>query len=193
MVWCTSDTDPPVDNALSLLQRLAERRDAESFAAVFRHFAPRIKQYLIGRGAPPHVCDELVQESMLILWRKAGQFDATRGTATTWIFVIVRSCYVDRIRRERRAEVAAADPILEDQLPAADAPDSAVEAATLTRALDTLPVEQSHVLRRAYYLGLSLQDIASAERLPLGTVKTRARLGLARLRELLLPAKREAS
>jgi RNA polymerase sigma factor (sigma-70 family) len=183
---------PPPESGTSLLEKLRVERDRETFAVLFRQYAPRIKQYLMGRGVAGGVADELVQEVMLTIWRKNDQFDPTRGSASQWIFAIVRSTFIDRVRRERRAEVIASDPLLEAVVDERPRPDEITNDTDLERAMSTLPPEQAEVLRRAYYGGLSLQEIALDDDVPLGTVKTRARLGLARLRHLFVTSPRGA-
>jgi len=164
------------------------RQDRDAFAQLFRLYAPKLKAQLVAKGALRPAADELVQEVFLAIWRKAAQFDATRGSAAAWIFALGRNAFIDRIRRESRPEVdpndplfvPAAEPVQADRLMAAEQ-----ERSALLGALAELPQEQRDVMHRAYFAGRSLAEIATETRLPLGTVKTRARLALARLRARL--------
>lgn len=172
--------------AEGLLVAIAQRRDREAFAVLFGYYAPRIKTYLAGLGARPGTAEELAQEVMLGVWRKAAQFDPGRGTAAAWIFGASRNAYVSVLRRERRAEVEPADPALvpcetgaEDQMVAL------ADQRALAEAIGALPVEQAEALRAAYLRGRTLSQIATELQIPLGTVKTRVRLGLERLRRIV--------
>lgn len=169
--------------AQEALLAVARSQDRAAFAALFAHFAPRVKSYFVKRGAENAPADELVQDVMLTVWVKARYFDPARGGASTWLFTIARNTLIDRIRRERRPEYDPLDPALVDE-PAS--PDVTVErtrfAAVLKTALAELPEEQAQVVAQVYGEGKSLNDVANASSTPLGTVKTRMRLALARLR-----------
>ncbi|HSI03180.1 MAG: sigma-70 family RNA polymerase sigma factor [Myxococcota bacterium] len=162
---------------------VARSQDRAAFAALFAHFAPRVKGYLIKRGVENASADEIVQDVMLTVWTKARYFDPARGGVSTWLFTVARNSLIDRVRRERRPEYDPLDPALVDE-PAG--PDVNVErsrfAALLKTALAELPEEQAQVVAQVYGEGKSLSDVATATNTPLGTVKTRMRLALARLR-----------
>lgn len=138
---------------------------------------------MVKRGVELAAADELVQDVMLALWTKARYYDPARGSVSTWIFTVARNSLIDRVRHERRPEVDLADPTLAE---APTAPDVIVErdryAMAVKHALAELPEEQAHVVARVYGEGQSLADVAAATSSPLGTVKTRMRLALARLR-----------
>ena len=167
-----------------LIAAIGAKQDRSAFAAVFAHFAPRVKAYLIKRGSDYNAADELTQEVMLLVWRKAARYDPAQANAATWIFTIARNKRIDRFRRERHAELDASDPTLapepttlpDHQLEAAD------QARKVTQAVATLPEEQASLLKLAFYEGKSHSAIASQVGLPLGTVKSRLRLALTRLR-----------
>lgn len=171
-------------DATALLEEVAARQSRDAFVALFRHYGPRLKTYLARRGVAEHVSDELVQEIMLTVWRKARLFARSRGTASAWIFAVARSAFIDRVRHERRPEVLDDDPAMRSDATQMAEPELVPgEGRQVLRALEELPPEQAEVLRQSYYEGLSLQEIADRSTLPLGTVKTRARLGLEKLRE----------
>ena len=175
---------PPHD---ALLLAVARHQDRDAYAALFEHFAPRLKGYLIRLGAPPAQAEELAQDAMVSVWRKAEQFDPGRSSAGTWIFRIARNLRVDLARRDR--VMAGFEPDLTD---APDAPETP-EGVTLTRqrderirrALSTLSQDQVQVLRLSFFQDRPHSEIADELDLPLGTVKSRIRLALMKLRAAL--------
>jgi len=162
-------------------------RDRAAFAGLFGHFAPRIKSYLMRLGCEAGSAEELMQEVMVTVWRRAETFDPAQANASTWIFAIARNKRIDAVRRERRPELDPDDPALAPD-PAAPA-DVAVESAqTVDRvraAIRTLPEEQRVLLHMAYYDDKPHSLIAEECGLPLGTVKSRIRLAVTRLRKVL--------
>ncbi|HSS13335.1 MAG TPA: sigma-70 family RNA polymerase sigma factor [Rhizomicrobium sp.] len=96
----------------TLLRRIAEARDRAAFQELFEHFAPRVKAYAMKLGAPSQAAEDLAQEAMLTVWRKAGLFDPSRASASTWIFTIARNLRIDLLRRERLMRLDGGDPSL---------------------------------------------------------------------------------
>jgi RNA polymerase sigma-70 factor (ECF subfamily) len=172
-----------------LIHAVAARQDRSAFGTLFAHFAPRVKAYLARTGSDSATADELTQEVMLLVWRKAAQFDRSQATASTWVFTIARNKRIDRFRRDRHGEVDFGDPIFETE--AEPLPDRTLELAQEARrvadAIAALPEEQAVLLRMAFYDGKSHSVIAAESNLPLGTVKSRLRLALLRLRGRLDP------
>lgn len=170
-----------------LLVAIARDRDRTAFGLLFGRMAPRIKAYLLRSGVVSPQADELVQEVMLMVWHRADSFDPARAMASTWIFTIARNKRIDAARRDRRPEYDPEDPALvPGQLPAADRSIEAAEAsARLRDAIGKLPAEQSDLLRLAYFEDQPHTVIARYKGLPLGTVKSRLRLALERLRREL--------
>lgn len=166
------------------MQAVAENGDRAAFAALYDHFAPRLKAYLMRLGTPEDAAEELAQESLIVAWRRAVSFDPAQASVATWLFTIARNKRIDRLRRDKRPELDPDDPALvPDAEPAADTVMiAAQEEAQLRAALQDLPDEQLHLLRLAFFSDLSHRDIAERENLPLGTVKSRIRLALVRLR-----------
>lgn len=170
-----------------LIESIAETKNREAFAALFAHFAPRLKGYLMRLGASDGQAEEVAQEAMLTVWRKAALFDRKKAAASTWIFTIARNRRIDILRRQKFPEIDADDPTLVPDMPAQ--PDEEViglrEGATVRAALEKLPPEQRELVRLAFYNGWSHSKIAEDTNLPLGTVKSRLRLAFARLRNEL--------
>lgn len=170
-----------------LLVAVGRDRDRTAFAALFDHFAPRLKAYLRRLGAEPGTAEELVQEIMLLVWRRAETFDPVQSSAGTWVFTIARNRRIDALRREQRPDLDPDDPALvpEPALPADHAVAAAEGARRLRAALRDLPPEQVELLQLAYYEDMPHSAISSERGIPLGTVKSRLRLALERLRRTL--------
>ena len=165
---------------------IARAQDRAAFARLFGYFGPRVKSYLLRLGADQAQAEDLTQEVMLAVWRKAPAYDPRLAGPSTWIFAIARNRRIDALRAERRAQLDPDDPGL---LPEADAlPDRALDTgrweSRLAQALRELPPEQAQMLKLAYYEDRSHGDIAQSLRLPLGTVKSRLRLAVGRLRTM---------
>lgn len=170
-----------------LIQAIATDRDRSAFAALFGHFGPRIKAYLMRRGSDAGAAEEVVQEVMVTLWRRAETFDARQANASTWVFTIARNKRIDMMRRERRPEIDPEDPALvpAENGNAEDRVERAQDAARLRGAMASLPAEQKDLLTMAFFEDKPHSTIAAESGLPLGTVKSRIRLAMARLRKEL--------
>jgi RNA polymerase sigma factor (sigma-70 family) len=167
------------------LEAIRDRQDQKAFAALFAHFAPRVKAFLVRSGAAPDFAEECAQDVMATLWRKAHMFDGTKASVSTWIFTIARNRRIDMIRKSRRPEPEDL-PWGPDQEPAAaDVMVMQEESELLGRALATLPEKQRKLIERAYFGELSHSEIAAETGLPLGTIKSRIRLALDRLRHAM--------
>lgn len=169
-----------------LIDAVALRRDRAAFQELFRHFAPRLKAFSLRGGGSPEAAEEVAQEAMVSVWRKAGTFDRRRASATTWIYTIARNKRIDMLRRDGKPAIDADDYAMALQAPAEEAPDGVFDARqsqeTLRSLIQDLPQEQRLVLEKAYYEDKTHTDIAAELNLPLGTVKSRIRLALGRLR-----------
>jgi len=170
-----------------LIVKVANERDKTAFAELFDHFAPRLKGYLMQQGADGGAAEEIAQEVMVTLWRKADLFDPAKSSASTWLYRIARNRRIDRLRRRKTAELNPEEPALQP----ASVPDVAVEMDARLRdqrvriALAALPDEQAEVIKLAFFTGLSHSEISDETGLPLGTVKSRIRLAFARLRQAI--------
>jgi RNA polymerase sigma-70 factor, ECF subfamily len=160
--------------------------DRGAFAELFQRYAPRINGFL-RQSLPAARAEEVTQEVMLRIWRKARSYDRRRASVATWVFTIARNARIDALRRTGRAEPEPDDPLWVPASP--PPPDEAAtrraEDARIRSALDALPAGQLEVLERAYLQGQSLPEVAGALGIPLGTVKSRVRLALERLRGAL--------
>ncbi len=167
-----------------LLLEVAKTRNKDSFVQIFEYFAPRVKSFLMKGGTPPDVADELAQETMLTVWKKASSFNPAHASAGTWIFTIARNKKIDAFRKGGRFEIAPTDP---ETLHGTDSPSAnamaAQETGAIAAALEKLPEEQSSLLRKSFFEDKSHADIAAETGLPLGTVKSRIRLALDHLRK----------
>lgn len=174
------------DMLCDLVEAVARRRDKAAFAQLFRHFAPRLAAFVQKRGADPAAAQDLAQDALLTVWRKAPQFDRTRATASAWIFTIARNRRIDVLRRERRPDPETLIFMQETNTPDMEAEVERTAFQSRLRAtLEQMPASQLEILKKAYFEELSHSDIAQQLGLPLGTVKSRIRLALGRLRGLL--------
>ena len=171
----------------ALLSAVGAARDRAAFETLFRHFAPRIKAYLLRLGASAAAAEDLAQETMLSVWRKAALFDPAKASAATWIFTVARNLRIDALRRERRPEFDPSDPaFVPDAEPSADAALAQEEdEARLRDAIGRLSPEQAKVVELSFFADKAHSAIARELGLPLGTVKSRLRLAISRIRGVL--------
>jgi RNA polymerase sigma factor (sigma-70 family) len=165
-----------------LLVQVRDRQDRAAFAALFRHFAPRVKGFLMKSGASASLAEECAQEVMATLWQKAHLFDPARASVATWVFTIARNKRIDALRKDRRAEPEELDWGPEPEPDQAEAMEAQEETDRLGRAMAALPEKQRALIERAFYGDLSHSEIAEETGLPLGTIKSRIRLALDKLR-----------
>jgi RNA polymerase sigma-70 factor (ECF subfamily) len=177
---------PEATSPEQLIRTIATRGDRLAFTSLFQRFAPRVKAHLMQLGMDAGSAEELAQEALLLVWRKAAQYDPERASAATWIFTIARNLWIDESRRTR-----VAMPISEalDE-PAPPPPADAILAAEdrgirVRAALASLPAEQADVVRLSFFDDRPHADIERVLGIPLGTVKSRLRLAMSRLRALL--------
>ena len=165
-----------------LLIAVRDTQDKTAFAQIFRHFAPRVKAFLMKSGTDAALAEECAQDVMATLWQKAHLFDPSRASVATWVFTIARNRRIDVARRARRPEPEILDWGPEGEPDQADVYEIAQETKRLSAALATLPEKQKALIQRAFYGDLSHSEIAAETGLPLGTIKSRIRLALDRLR-----------
>lgn len=167
------------------LRRIQANRDQQAFAELFSYFAPRVKAFLIKSGANPGLAEECTQEVMATLWHKAHLFDPSRAGVSTWIFTIARNKKIDALRKQRRPEPEDLAWGPEAEPEAADVLALQQETKNLSEAITRLPEQQRDLIKRAYYGDLSHSEIAAETGLPLGTIKSRLRLALVKLRQTM--------
>lgn len=167
------------------VRRIHLEQDQKAFAELFQHFAPRVKAFLMKSGADAGLAEECTQEAMATLWRKAHLFDPSRASVSTWIFTIARNRRIDALRKQRRPEPEdltwgpEAEPAAEDVIALQQ------DSRQLAVALAELPDAQRELVEKAYFGDLSHSQIAAETGLPLGTIKSRIRLALERLRHTM--------
>lgn len=161
-----------------------------SFIAIYEHFAGRVKSFLMGKGLVEGVAEELMQEVMLTIWRRAQSYNPDKAAASTWIFTIARNRRIDYLRGNSRVEVELDDALLEhgDTNHTESMEQQAIllqETGRLSEAMESLPADQRQVMHLSYFRGQSHGDIARWLDLPVGTVKSRIRLAMQSIRNNL--------
>ena len=167
------------------MHAVRDRQDQAAFAELFAHFAPRVKAFLIKSGSAPDVAEECAQDVMATLWRKAGLFDPAKASVSTWIFTIARNRRIDMLRKQRRPEPEDLPWGPEAEPDQADTLALQQDTERLGAALAELPDKQRQLIEKAYFGELSHSEIAEQTGLPLGTIKSRIRLALERLRHAM--------
>lgn len=178
-----------VDNSklASLVEAVAARRDRKAFGVLHKHFAKRIRSFILGARLEPSSADELTQDVMMKLWQCAHQYDRRKAPVGAWLFSIAKNACADHFKRRR-----GIPPIGDDALsvpdtmePADEALDSAQWQQRVRAARLKLPPMLCEILTMHFFEGLSHREISVRTGLPLGTVKGRIRSALRRLRRLL--------
>lgn len=165
-----------------LLVAVGKTRNRDAFVRLFEHYAPRVKSFLMKGGLRPDQADEAAQETMLTVWQKAPDYDPLRAGAGTWIFTIARNKRIDLQRKGGRDMPLPEEMQLPSQIFSDTSIGEAQDARAVAAALDALPAEQSDMIRKAYFEDKTQNEIAAETGLPLGTVKSRIRLALEKLR-----------
>jgi len=172
------------DRLADCIELIATQRSRPAFVQIFEFFAPRLKSYLVRLGSDAYSAEEIMQEVMLNVWRKAEQYDRNQASVSTWIFRIARNRRIDSLRRMAKPELDPNDPML--QPAPLETPDISVNRVQMEkevrRHLESLPEEHLVLLKAAFYEGLSHSQIAKRLDLPIGTVKSRIRLAFQKLR-----------
>jgi RNA polymerase sigma-70 factor (ECF subfamily) len=182
--------EPDSPNWAELIEAVALRRDRAAFSTLYEHFAPRIKGFMRRSGSVEGAAEELAQETLLKVWRKADSFDPKTAGAAAWIFTIARNLRIDAFRRgKRRGENQTTDIDAEfvlDETPLPDAMFAASQTdARVLKALSNLSDEQTKVVELSFYQEKAHAEIAEVLQIPLGTVKSRLRLAMVKLRSSL--------
>jgi RNA polymerase sigma factor (sigma-70 family) len=170
---------------VSHMTRIRDTQDKAAFAELYAHFAPRVKGFLMKSGSDASLAEECAQEVMATCWHKAHLFDPSRASVATWIFTIARNRKIDVLRKQRRPEPEELTWGPEEEPDQADILVLQEESALLGQALSDLPPAQRELIQKAYFGELSHSEIAAQTGLPLGTIKSRIRLALERLRHAM--------
>ncbi|MDV7341267.1 sigma-70 family RNA polymerase sigma factor [Terasakiella sp. A23] len=176
---------PDTQELTALLVKVSVDRDKQAFAVLFEHFAPRVKSYVFKLGSDETMAEELAQQTLLQVWRKAHLFNADKAAASTWIFRIARNLRLDLLRKEKHYDYDDHDfSQIEDERENADVQVDRHQHAVIVRsALQKLPAEQIQIVQLSFYEGLSHGEIAKRLDVPLGTVKSRMRLAFKRIKD----------
>jgi RNA polymerase sigma-70 factor (ECF subfamily) len=167
------------------MTRIRDHQDQAAFAELFDHFAPRVKGFLIKSGANASLAEECTQEVMATCWHKAHMFDPVRASVATWIFTIARNRKIDVLRKERRPEPEELSWGVQEEPDHAEVMAIQQESELLGRAIAELPEAQRELIQKAYFGDFTHSQIAEQTGLPLGTIKSRIRLALERLRHTM--------
>lgn len=166
------------------MRALATQRDKAAFVRLFEYFAPRLIAFFAKAGLPRDAAEEVAQETMITVWNKAALYDPAQAGVATWVYTVARNCRIDRIRRDGRRSRVEQEPELEQDMEAsgedillADERDRRVRAV-----VSSLPPEQAAVVQLSYFADKPHSDIARELGIPIGTVKSRLRLALAKIR-----------
>jgi len=188
----TTQTDA-ADRAAELLAKIAENRSRAAFSELFRQFAPKLQSYATRQFGNEQTAMDLVQETMTNVWHKAHLFKPDRGSPSTWIFTIARNIRFDLLRKnkKRKDDISADElwPILSEQNDSLDdgyALDHDVLMQEISSYYAKLPDAQRVVIEKIYIEGKSQQEVSDALGVPLGTIKSRTRLALKKLKELIV-------
>lgn len=174
-----------ISHHTKLMLAVRDRRDRDAFGALFDHFAPRLKTMLLRSGAGATEAEDIAQEAMVTLWQKAHLFDARRAQVSSWIYQIARNRHIDRVRKASRPVPEDIHSSGEDVRDQAEILSLEEEVGALRKAIACLPTDQREVIERAYLGDASQSEISDATGLPLGTVKSRIRIALEKLRHEL--------
>ncbi len=170
---------------MAKIEDLTLTRERESFRHLVLTFGPKVKTMMLRNGADPETAEDIAQETMITVWRKAHLFAAEKGSISTWIYTIARNLRIDRLRRQVIWQVY--EEVFDNQPSSEELAEARIareqEEAKVAAALKTLPEEQRQIIQLAFVDGLSHSKIAKKLQLPLGTVKSRVRLAYQKLRE----------
>ena len=171
----------------SLMIRIRDQRDRAAFSDLFDEMAPRLKGFLMVRSQTPEVAEDILQNVFLKVWRRAATFDPAKASAATWIYTIARNARIDMLRKEGKPSLDPHEPSLHPtaEIAADEICTQKQDQTLLAEAIKALPPEQAELIGLAFYEDLSHSEIAVRQSLPMGTVKSRLRLAIGKLRRAL--------
>jgi RNA polymerase sigma-70 factor (ECF subfamily) len=169
------------------LNDIAEKRDKRAFASIFKWFSPKIIGFGRKQFNNPALASELLQETMTNVWRKAHLYNSEKGAATTWVYTVMRNISFDMLRK---MQANHEDTLSDDIWPLAEAQNSDEHVFAdhlmdkqIAQYLNQLPDNQKQIVQGVYFQDLSQEQLAKNLNIPLGTVKSRLRLALTKLRQ----------
>lgn len=171
------------------LKSVACEQDKMAFTRLFKHFAPKIRAHGLQRFKQEAAALELVQETMMLVWRKAALYDHSKGKASTWIYTVMRNYCFDMLRKiQQKKEDTISDllwPLFESEKGALAVESDHLLSRSLLSHIDSLPKQQKQVIEAIYLQEMTQQELAEHMGVPLGTVKSRLRLAIAKLKSKL--------
>ena len=181
---CSVSTD---DDLTLCVELIGKNQDKLAFNNIFRYFAPRLKSFLVKAGSTDSQAEEVIQEVMIAVWTKSSTYDSSKSSVSTWIYTIARNKRIDKIRKEKRHYLSESDEGLEIPVDSTQEKEifSAQVSNSLKKYMSNLPEEQSKLLQLSYFYNKTHADISAELKIPLGTVKSRIRLALTKMRHLV--------
>jgi len=176
------------DDDLTLcVELIGKNQDKLAFNSIFKYFAPRLKSFLVKAGSTDTQAEEVIQEVMIAVWTKSSTYDSNKSSVSTWIYTIARNKRIDKIRKEKRHYLSESDEGLEIPVPSTQEKEifTAQVSNSLKKYMSNLPEEQSKLLKLSYFYNKTHADISAELKIPLGTVKSRIRLALTKMRHLV--------
>ena len=176
------------DDDLTLcVELIGKNQDKFAFNSIFKYFAPRLKSFLIKAGSTDTQAEEVIQEVMIAVWTKSSTYDSNKSSVSTWIYTIARNKRIDKIRKEKRHYLSESDEGLEIPVDSTQEKEifTTQVSNSLKKYMSNLPEEQSKLLKLSYFYNKTHADISTELKIPLGTVKSRIRLALTKMRHLV--------
>ena len=175
------------DDLTLCVELIGKNQDKLAFNSIFKYFAPRLKSFLVKAGSTDTQAEEVIQEVMIAVWTKSSTYDSNKSSVSTWIYTIARNKRIDKIRKEKRHYLSESDEGLEIPVDSTQEKEifTAQVSSSLKKYMSNLPEEQSKLLKLSYFYNKTHADISAELKIPLGTVKSRIRLALTKMRHLV--------
>jgi len=182
-----SKAEPCSEQLATWLSAVGTAQDRAAFGSLFEHFAPRLKSYMMRLGAQHDAAEDLAQETMVQVWRKASLYDASKAVPAAWVYRVARNLRIDRLRKQRffEVDIEHAEIVSDEGVSGHERSADRLDAAQLASLVDALPADQKQVVQLAFFEGLSHAEIEQRLAIPLGTVKSRMRLAFGKLRRAM--------
>ena len=175
------------DDLALCVELIGKNQDKLAFNSIFKYFAPRLISFLVKAGSTDTQAEEVIQEVMIAVWTKSSTYDSNKSSVSTWIYTIARNKRIDKIRKEKRHYLSESDEGLEIPVDSTQEKEifTAQVSNSLKKYMSNLPEEQSKLLKLSYFYNKTHADISAELKIPLGTVKSRIRLALTKMRHLV--------